>query len=57
MGWDYQHVDKGTKTADIELPRFSPGWEVLDHAQVGSTFYVVCWTCCRSLRTSGLPSG
>jgi hypothetical protein len=41
MGWDYQHVDKGTKTADIELPRFSPGWEVLDHAQVGSTFYVV----------------
>jgi hypothetical protein len=40
MGWDFQHVAPGTKTADVMLPLFTD-WEVLDHAQVGKTFYAV----------------
>ena len=40
MGWDFQHVEPGTKTADVMLPLFTD-WEVLDHAQVGKTFYAV----------------
>lgn len=39
MGWSYEHRDKGTSNFDWFKQDWSPGYELLDGATVGGTFY------------------
>jgi hypothetical protein len=39
MGWTYEHRDRGTSHAAYFQAMYSEGWQIIDSATVGGTFY------------------